>query len=302
MSNIKLVDNLTVYNPQLSRSLKVNLDIKDAYQDDYNEKINLYGTWYISEKYDGIRAIWTGKKFITRVWREFNFVPKWFTDAMPQGTPLDGEIYIPGREFSYFSSLSIMKSESPKWKEVVYNVFDLPVTSVTFEERLNRLKRIKFKKPFVKIIKFKKLNSIQTEFYKVNDYYKKIIDKDGEGVMLIKGDSLYEGKRSKNSLKYKKEISGEAKVIEYCEGLRKNAGRLGKFKCKLQNGKTFFCGTGFKDHERDMVTFEKGKIISIKQSKTFPKIGDTITFACMEIIKKTGVPRMPSYRGIRHDL
>jgi hypothetical protein len=30
-----------------------------------------------------------------------------------------------------------------------------------------------------------------------------------------------------------------------------------------------------------------------------PKIGDIISYSCMEIIEKTGVPRMSVYRGIR---
>ena len=90
--------------------------------------------------------------------------------------------------------------------------------------------------------------------------------------------------------------------MSYHEGLGKYKNKLGKIRCKLKNGKKFFCGSGFNDSEREMVKFKNGKIVEVKKDPNFPKIGEEITFKCMEIIKKTGTPRMAVYCGVRHDL
>jgi hypothetical protein len=55
--------------------------------------------WYMSEKFDGQRAIWDGSKFVTRGSssgepRVYPYVPIWFIALMPPGIPLDGEFFI----------------------------------------------------------------------------------------------------------------------------------------------------------------------------------------------------------------
>lgn len=47
--------------------------------------------WWITEKLDGCRALWTGKEFVTRTGRAIN-APDWFTAGLP-AFPLDGEIH-----------------------------------------------------------------------------------------------------------------------------------------------------------------------------------------------------------------
>ena len=50
-----------------------------------------------------------------------------------------------------------------------------------------------------------------------------------------------------------------------------------------------------------MYTFDKGECIHINPNTSevkVPRVGDIITFKCMEIIQKTGVPRMSVYKGI----
>ena len=55
--------------------------------------------WYISEKYDGIRAIWDGEKFISRGQKVFTYVPQYFKELMPPGIALDGEMWISRNNF-----------------------------------------------------------------------------------------------------------------------------------------------------------------------------------------------------------
>lgn len=290
---------------QLCHSLSVNLEltnpgIKD-YGKKYDDEIGIYGSWYMSEKYDGIRAFWTGKELRTRSMRKFTCVPSWFIKKLPRGIPLDGEIIVPNKPFQYFSSLSITKEEDPKWKEVEYKVFDMPIPNVSFEERLNRLRKIKG----IDLVEFIKLKNIKADFKKVNEYFRKVVEKGGEGVILIKADSHYLPKRVKHCLKYKKEMSGEAEVIGYCEGFGKYYQKLGKFKCKIpKTGKTFYCGTGLSDELRNMYHFDKTVCYLIDDDKPHlkaPRIGDIITFNCMEILP-SGIPRMSVFKGIRTDI
>ena len=49
--------------------------------------------WLASEKLDGIRCIWTGEHLLTRQGKKFNFVPEWFMKFLPEGLPLDGELW-----------------------------------------------------------------------------------------------------------------------------------------------------------------------------------------------------------------
>ena len=39
--------------------------------------------WYMSEKLDGVRANWTGSRFVSRNGNQF-FAPAWFTDGFPR--------------------------------------------------------------------------------------------------------------------------------------------------------------------------------------------------------------------------
>ena len=69
--------------------------------------------WYMSEKFDGQRALWDGAKFVTRGSpnghpRVYPYVPKWFIALMPPGIALDGEFFI---RRSAFQEIGFLKSK-----------------------------------------------------------------------------------------------------------------------------------------------------------------------------------------------
>lgn len=295
---------MKIIKPQLSHSLELNQEPNG----DYFKTNRLKGSWFMSEKFDGIRALWNGKELMTRVGRKFTWVPQWFLDLLPKDIVLDGELLIPNEPFGFFSSISIQKeceASHEKWKRVVYNIFDTPIGGYTFEQRLEKLKNINFNSNQLKIVNFTKLEDIQKEFNRVNKAFDKIVKNEGEGVMLIYSKSFYKhAKRSRESLKYKKKHEGEARVVNIHIGKKKYSGMMGKIECKLPNGKKFCCGTGFNDAQRGAYKFDKEtkKFLSLDESvPNCPNIGDIITYSCMEIIKKTKVPRMAVYKGIRTD-
>src|SRR3954470_6697744 len=48
--------------------------------------------WWMSEKLDGLRAYWDGKRLISRLGNEFH-APDWFIKGLPSH-PLDGELFL----------------------------------------------------------------------------------------------------------------------------------------------------------------------------------------------------------------
>ena len=95
--------------------------------------------WLVSEKFDGIRAIWDGKTLRTR---EGNVVPcpAWFTDSLPP-TPLDGELWT--RRGDLNGMLSIFaKGEKGDWSLVTLVVFDVPDRTSPARKRLGDLLKV----------------------------------------------------------------------------------------------------------------------------------------------------------------
>src|SRR6185312_4900337 len=107
----------------------------------------------------------------------------------------------------------------------------------------------------------------------------------GEGVMLRQPGSRYEAGRSSTLLKVKTFHDAEARVIEHLPGTGRHKGRLGALSVELPDGTRFSVGTGFSDAERNHP----------------PAVGSVVTFRYQEL-SDGGVPRFPSYVGIRHDI
>ena len=277
--------------------------------------------WYISEKYDGIRAIWDGEKFISRGQKVFTYVPEFFKEIMPPGIALDGEIWISRNNFKEVSRLSTLKIGSSKtqkeidkiWKgtgngsnntSVKFMVYDLPNSKQSFETRMRFLqqiiedrKKVCEKLEFVECpIRFVEQIKIESMEQLVNTY-KTLTAQGAEGVMLRAPNSPYETKRSKYLLKYKIKDDSEAIVIGYTMGTGKYTGLLGSLDCELlmNNKKTgikFNIGTGLTDKDRTEYNNPK--------SSSYIPIGSIVSFSYMEL-SEDSVPRHPVYRGVRDD-
>ncbi len=106
----------------------------------------------------------------------------------------------------------------------------------------------------------------------------------GEGLMLRQPSSIYVAGRSSTLLKVKTFQDAEARVIGHQKGAGRHKGRLGALVVQLADGTEFSVGTGFSDAERGNP----------------PPIGSTVTFRYQEL-SDGGVPRFPSYLGVRRD-
>ncbi len=89
----------------------------------WKERVDIKG-WWMSEKLDGVRGYWTGKKLVFRSGNPFH-VPEWFTRGFPS-TPLDGELWIGRGQFSELASIVRRKNVDIDWEKVRYVIFDAP--------------------------------------------------------------------------------------------------------------------------------------------------------------------------------
>ena len=237
--------------------------------------------YLVSEKYDGVRAIWDGKTLRFRSGRTV-VAPQWFIAKLPR-EPLDGELWLGRAQFESLSGI-VRKTEpaDEEWRQVKYMIFELPEAPGTFAERARRIIEI------VARVNWPQL--IAVEQYHVADRaaLKRKLDEvvrgGGEGLMLHLADAPYSTGRSDVLLKLKPLQDTEAVVIEHIPGKGKYHGMLGALRVKTSEGKIFQIGTGFNDATR----------------KNPPPVGITITYTYRGLTK-TGLPRFASYLRIREE-
>ena len=279
--------------------------------------------WFMSEKFDGYRCLIfydnTGRLvFISRAQKEFN-VPEWFKEAMPsqkllKGRVLDGELWAGRENFQLMGAVRKKVPVDEEWLNISFNVYDITNTGKTFLERQKDLIRI------VKVTKtvwdknkkelpypFNNYDSplVYTEQMKITsikrmeDYYKSIIEKGGEGIMLKHPLSMYKGGRSSEMLKYKPSFDREGIIVDYKEGKGKYENMLGGFVCKpLINHDTYMTIDEDPNHEFTLSGMDDK--IRENYKKTHP-VGTIITYECSGFTDK-GIPRFGRYVRKRTDV
>lgn len=178
----------------------------------------------MSEKYDGVRAVWDGSAFHTRTGHVIA-APKWFTKVLPK-TPLDGELWLGHGKFDALSGA--VRKDVPideEWRDISYRVFELPNATGTFDERAKRILEI-VKQANIPHLKAAKQYRVSDEST-LNKELKQMVAQDGEGLMLHRADAEYIKGRSDVLLKVKLLMDAEATVIAHTPGRGKYTGRLG---------------------------------------------------------------------------
>jgi DNA ligase-1 len=230
--------------------------------------------WWLSEKLDGVRALWDGRQFLSRQGNIFH-APSWFVASLPK-TRLDGELWLARKAFQRTVSIVRRQDQSDLWSEVRYLVFDAPDVAEPFEGRMQCLRDCfaEHRPQYAQLLAqepCRGANHLTAEL-------DRIAALGGEGLMLREPGSRYEAGRSPTLLKVKRFHDAEARVIEHVPGRGRHRGRLGALLVTTPNGTTFSVGTGFTDAQREHP----------------PAVGSLITFRFQELTDR-GVPRFPTF-------
>lgn len=242
---------------------------------EYADDINPTG-WWISEKMDGVRAIWDGTRLLSRNGNEFR-APTSFLLSLPP-IPLDGELWIGHHLFQ--ETADILKRKTPKpdeWQKMMYFVFDTP-NADPFEKRCELIRSaIKLTSRACVLP-----HQICRDRAHLEACYTSTLESGGEGVMLRAAGSLYESGRSEHLLKYKPTFTTEGTLIATETGIGRCANMVGTIIVKWQD-KEVRIGSGLSDHDR----------------KNPPAIGSLIEFE-HKGLTNAGVPRHAVFRAVRN--
>lgn len=244
--------------------------------------------WSVSEKLDGVRAIWCPDRegFFSRSDKPLHVPPSWIEMMQDVNEKLDGEFFIDRGAFQ--ETVSAVRKKNPTDKDfrgVRYVVFDA-FAGGNHSRRLGAAIQSLLDAGVcingtdrVWVLKHYTVQDPET----LQAFYRNVVNKGGEGVMLRNPEAGYELKRTGNLLKMKPNIDGTAVVTGMVEGEGKHAGRMGKLVCiDDENGACFGVGTGFTDVERQ-AWWEGGD-----------PTGRCIRWRAMERTKD-GVPRHPVF-------
>lgn len=152
--------------------------------------------WFMSEKLNGFRAIWNGYALVSRTGKPFN-APDWFTEQLPLGTPLDGELWA-GYGVSLAELQSRVRGSNPAdWQGIKFHVFDIPDAKCTASYRIAALGQFtdSANVVFCKHLECFNQQHLIAELWKV-------FKRGGEGLIIRKPDALYE--HSKHDRDYTK--------------------------------------------------------------------------------------------------
>lgn len=224
----------------------------------YREGVPLADFW-VSEKYDGIRAYWDGRSLLTRGGETIQ-APAWFTRGWPQRA-MDGELW--GGRGRFEQTVSTVRRQVPDeqaWRGISFMVFDLPQEPGNFDRRLAALPALAgaISQDWVVAVRQRKVASHRA----LQEWLDEVEKQGGEGLMLHRGASLYQAGRTDDLLKFKSMEDAEARVVAYLPGKGKYQGMVGALSVETADGVRFNIGSGLTDAQR----------------RTPPPLGSTITY------------------------
>lgn len=235
--------------------------------------------YLVSEKYDGVRAVWDGRILRFRSGRPVA-APAWFTARLP-ARPLDGELWLGRGQFDALSgAVRRQVPHEDEWRQIRYMVFDLPHGAGPFSARAAAIQALAHD------LGWPQLQAVPQATLagpaELQRRLEAVVAGGGEGLMLHRADAAYVPGRSAALLKLKPLHDAEAVVVDHVAGRGRHLGRLGALRVRTADGVEFLVGTGFSDAERENP----------------PPVGAVVTFSYRGTTV-TGVPRFASYLRLR---
>lgn len=233
----------------------------------------------VSEKFDGVRAVWDGQQLRFRSGR-FIAAPEAFVRNLPDH-PLDGELWLGHGRFDRLSG--VVRQQQPDelaWRDVRYLVFDAPGWPGPFESRWQGLQTVisAVGQPWLlRVEQFRLSDSASLQ-----QRLQAVVRAGGEGLVLHRSDAHWRPGRSDALFKLKPELDDEAQVVGYQPGKGRHAGLTGALKVRTPEGQRFELGSGLSDAQR----------------RHPPELGTWVTYRYRDRTP-AGVPRFATFVRIR---
>ncbi len=240
--------------------------------------------YWVSEKYDGLRAWWDGDSLRTRQGHRIA-APAWFTAGWPP-VAMDGELWAGRGRFEFASStVQSLQPDDAAWRQLRFMVFDLPEQPLHFTQRWQAMRALqqshtRAARPTWDVVPQWQIR----DFAELQTQLRQRAAQGAEGLMLHEGEALHVVGRSQALIKFKPLDDAEAVVTAHLPGQGKHAGRLGALEVRNDAGQVFRIGTGFTDRERESP----------------PPVGTRITYTHQGSTAK-GLPRFARYLRVRSD-
>ncbi len=250
-------------------------NIQFSFSQQINEQELQLGHYWMSEKLDGIRALWTGKELLTRKGNPI-IAPDWFTQSLPN-TPLEGELWAGRGKFSQVQQ--VVSKDTPlsdEWRTIKFMLFDIPNSPLSYQQRYYQLQQ-----------QVDQLQLQHTQLIQQSpiDSYDALIERlqatesqNGEGLMLRK----FAPNTSSDIIKIKKYMDSEGTVIGYKPGKGKYQGMVGSLIVQIEDGKVLNIGSGLSDEDR----------------ANPPALGQVVTFR-YNGYTSSGLPRFARFVRVR---
>jgi DNA ligase 1 len=237
----------------------------------------------VSEKLDGVRAVWDGRVLRFRSGRVIA-APAWFLSALPP-VALDGELWIGRGAFDWLSG--VVRQATPDdqaWRAVTYRVFDAPGHVGVFAERMRWLQATL--QAANQAVNVPWLLPVTQEVLKdapaLQALLQDTVRQGGEGLVLHRADALWRPGRSDALYKFKPEADEEGQVVGYQAGKGRLTGMTGALWLQTPTGQRFALGAGLSD--------------ALRQNP--PPIGAWVTYRYRDRTP-SGLPRFASFLRVR---
>jgi len=235
----------------------------------------------VSEKLDGVRAVWDGERMRFRSGRPLA-APDWLLAALPP-QPLDGELWLGRGRFDSLSAIVRSKLEDAShWQSVRYMVFDMPAQPGSFAQRYARLQDLvsAAAQPWLQAVEQVQGGDAAT----LERHLRELTQAGGEGLVLHRWDAPWQPGRSQAVYKFKLQPDAEATVLAHIPGKGKYTGGTGALLVESAQGVRFAIGSGLSDAQR----------------ADPPPVGAQVTYRYRGLTP-SGVPRFATLLRVREE-
>ncbi len=236
------------------------------------------GFW-VSEKFDGVRAVWDGQVLRFRSGRVIA-APRWFLSGLPQ-VALDGELWMGRGAFDRLSG--VVRQAEPDdeaWRAVKYLVFDVPGHAAPFAQRVALVQSTlaQAQQPWLLPVAQREVKDARA----LHALLLNTVRQGGEGLMLHRSDALWQAGRTDALFKLKPELDEEGLVVGHQTGKERLVGMTGALLVQMPSGQRFALGSGLSDALR----------------RDPPPVGTWVTYRYRERTP-SGLPRFASFVRVR---